>query len=357
VVSIEPQRILVIRRRYLGDIVLLGSALHNLRLHWPTASITVLVEGPYRSLLTLNPHVGLTLTFPRKATEWPAFLLKVRRLRFTHVLDFDNTERTALVARVTGAPVRATYDRELNRVRARWLYTHFAEMSDERYRSQPIIETYHALHVAIGVPIRSRDVRLEPRAKDLAAAARLVAGQGPKILLHPGTRSPYRLWPVERFAALADRLQDELGAQVFVAAGPGELPTANAIREHAQSHVIVLDQRFTSEQFAALLAQFDFLVCHDSGPMHIATAVGTRVIALYSSQNATIWRPNGDGHVVLQTELPCTCLPANERPGPCVAGDSYHSYCVRKLSVDTVYTAVAKAIHGLRGPKGHHPTS
>jgi len=339
-------RVLVIRRRYLGDIVLLGSVFRNLRLHWPAAFVAALVEAPYRGILSLNPDVDATLVLPRRAREWPGFLFRLRRLGFTHVLDFDNTERTAIIARWSGAKVRAAYDRELIRFRSRWLYTHSAKVKNDDYDAQPIAETYHALPAAIGVPIASREIRLVPRPADLAAVAPLVSGPSKKVLIHPGTRSPFRMWPVDRFAALADRIQEELGAQVFVAAGPGELEAARAIREQAQTHLVVLDQQFGTERFAALLAQFDLLVCHDSGPMHIAAAVGTRVVALYSSQNATIWRPNGEGHTVLQTELPCSCLPVDERPGACTPGDSYRSYCVRKLLVDTAFAAVSRALRG-----------
>ena len=71
----------------------------------------------------------------------------------------------------------------------------------------------------------------------------------------------------------------------------------------------------TGYQVGALFASAQALLCHDSGPMHVAAAVGTPVVALFSSQNATIWRPLGPGHTVLQTELPCACLGA-EAPSP-----------------------------------------
>ncbi|MBC7366887.1 MAG: hypothetical protein H7343_08760, partial [Undibacterium sp.] len=94
--------ILVIRRRYLGDIVLLGSFLRNLRLHWPGARIGVLTEPAYTSLLTLNPDVTGSIALPAKLTAWPKFLRKLRRARFTHVFDLDNTQKTALLTRLTG---------------------------------------------------------------------------------------------------------------------------------------------------------------------------------------------------------------------------------------------------------------
>ena len=77
--------------------------------------------------------------------------------------------------------------------------------------------------------------------------------------------------------------------------------------------------------------------------MHIAAAVGTPLVALFGSQNATIWRPLGPQATVLQPPLPCTCRGA-ANPGPCEKGNSYKTYCVRKLTEDQVFTAIASIL-------------
>lgn len=345
-------RVLVTRRRYLGDIVLLGSVIRNLRLHWPDAHVTVLTQPEYAGVIPLNPDINAAMTFPRRTLEWPGFLRRLRQLRFTHVLDFDNTDRTAIVTRATGALVRATFDRELIPFRYPRFYTHTAKITNAFYDSHHITETYLALPAAIGVPIVTREVRLVPPEREVATAARLT-GRRPgqqdprlktrRVLVHPGSRSPYRIWPADRFATVCDRLQDEREAQVFLTAGPAEKPLVEAIRAQAKVHVVATDAPATVGGLAALLAQFDVFLCHDSGPMHIAAAVGTPVVALFGSQNATIWRPLGDRHRVLQTPLPCACLGA-AAPSACVPGDSYRSYCVRKISVEDVFAAVAQSL-------------
>jgi len=336
-------RVLVIRRRYLGDIVLLGSVLHNLRIRWPDAWITVLTESAYAGVVPLNPDVDEGLVFPRRALAWFHFARALRRTRFTHVLDFDNTDRTALVTRLTGAGTRATFDRELIPFRYRWLYTHPAKVTNAFYDANHITDTYLALPAAIGVPIVSREVRLVPRSEAIAAAQRLVPRGGNKVLIHPGTRSAFRIWPVERFAEVCDRLQDKLGAQVFLTAGPGEQPLVAEIKANARTHVVTLDPPRDVGALAALLAQFDAFLCHDSGPMHVAAAVGTPVVALFGSQNATIWRPLGERHTPLQPPLPCACLGA-AAPGPCIPRDSYRSYCVRHLTADAVFAALTRTL-------------
>ena len=336
-------RVLVIRRRYLGDIVLLGSVLRNIRLRWPRAWISVLTESTYTGVLRLNPDIDAALTFPHRTMAWVGFIRALRRVRFTHVLDFDNTEKTALVTRLTGAAIRATFDRELIPFRHRWVYTHTAKVANAFYDRHHITETFLALPAAAGIPITSREVRLVPIADDITQARKLVARGGNKVLVHPGTRSPFRVWPVERFADVCDRLQDTLGAQVFLTAGPGEHPLVEQIRSQTRTPVVVLDSPPDIGRLAAVLAQFDAFLCHDSGPMHVAAAVGTPVVALFGSQNATIWRPLGPRHTILQTPLPCACI-GTAAPTPCVPSDSYRSYCVRKLPADDVFMALARTL-------------
>lgn len=340
-------RILVIRRRYLGDIVLLGSVLANLRLRWPNAQLTVLTEAAYSSVLALYPAVDRALAFPTRPSEWPAFIGALRTAGYSHVLDFDNTDKTALVSRFTGAAARTTYHRELLPLRHRWSYTATVPITNAFYQSHAITETYLA-HLAVhDVPIVTREFRLMPSAEDAAWATSVAPLPPPKVkrtlLIHPGSRSAFRLWPPERFAAVCDRLSDQLGVKPVLVAGPGESATIEAIRERTKSAILSVDEVLPVGRFAALARQCGLVLCHDSGPMHVAAAAGARVVALYGSQNATTWQPTGDGHVVLQTALPCACL-GEAAPTPCVKEDGYRSYCVRMLDVDTVFQAVAQAL-------------
>jgi predicted lipopolysaccharide heptosyltransferase III len=333
-VQLAP-RILVIRRRYLGDIVLLGPVFRNLRLHWPDARIDAVAEPAFAPLLALNPDVNETLVLPRGLGEWPGFIRRLRRARYTHVLDLDNTERTALITRFTGAPVRIA----LWYVRHAWpwVYTAAVQSDPAQHEHRSIIEYYLSALPPAGVPITSREVRLVPREADVAAARQLIRGAGRRILLHPGSRSAFRMWPAENFAQVCDRVQDELGAQVFVIAGPGEQEAVTRIKAAAKSHVVTINATLGLPQFAALAAQFDLMLCHDSGPMHVAAAVGTPVVALFGSQNPVPFAPVGAGHTLLQPPLPC---PACASPDQCVPGDSYRNFCVRNITVDRVVAAI-----------------
>lgn len=333
----RQRRVLVIRRRYLGDIVLLGSLLRNLRQHWPDAHLAVLVERRFADLLGMNPDVNAVLTLPMSLGEWPRLLRQVRRERFTDVLDLDNTEKTALVARFSGAPVRVGLHHGTRALKFRSLYNAVVYDAPAQHETHPITDYYLRALEPLQVPVTAREIRLVPNEDDVVALRRFVGASRRVLLVHPGSRSAMRVWPADRFAAIIDFAQDQLEAQAVLVGGPTDEPILTAIRGHVRTHLLSLPGPLPITRFAALARISDVLLCHDSGPMHVAAAVGTPVVAIYGSQNATLFQPTGSGHVVLQPPLPCTTCVAPDR---CVPGDSYHNLCVQNVTVERVREAL-----------------
>ncbi len=333
----QTPRILVIRRRYLGDVVLLGPLFRSLRLHWPEAFIAALVEPAHSGILALNPDVDAVLAPPGGALDWPGFLARIRSAAFNHVLDIDNTEKTALISRWSRAATRVGLHHGSHPLRLRSLYTNVAYDPAERHEARPMSDYYLLALEPAGVPVATREVRLSPLEEDVSYWRRFVGAQGRTLLVHPGSRSPMRLWPADRFAAVCDRVQDELGAQVVLVGGPGERGLLAEIRGLMKTHVLSPDDAPTLPRLAALARASTALLCHDSGPMHVAAAVGTPVIALYGSQNPVLFRPPGQGHELLVPPMPCTACVS---PKECVPADSYRNLCVRRHSVEEVFSAV-----------------
>lgn len=339
--------LLIIRRRYLGDIILLASLIRNLRLHWPSARLTLLCDQAYADAAGLHPDLDAILHYPRDARHWPAFLGRLRQTRFSHVLDIDNRDKSALCSWISGSPIRVTYRRDHPRfpLRHRWVYSDIVPLSRAWHDSHHITEIYHALLAPIGVPVTVSDGSIPVRPGDVTATRSLLEiGRGPTIAVHPGSRSRHRLWPVERFAAVCDWIHHELGARVVMVGGPGERAVIDDICRRTAARPKIIDRSLSVPELAALLSQVDLLLGHDSGPMHVAAAVGTRVVGLYGSQNAAIWRPVGKGHRVLQAPLPCPCFPPGTLPEPCRRDDAYLTYCVRQIEVDAVVAAIAESL-------------
>jgi ADP-heptose:LPS heptosyltransferase len=355
----QSPRILVTRRRYLGDVTLAAPVFRNLREHWPKARIVGLCDAPFVDALALNPDIDEAWGHPARAAAWPRFLLKVRWARFTHVFDLDNRGRTALVARATCAPFRMVLHRNQEPVLHPKIFNHVVHVPRDDYEQRWIPDYYLQTLIAAGVPVKSREVRLVPREEDIAATrARL--GGGRILLVHPGSRHAERIWrriwPMTRFAAVCDLVQEQLGARVVLAAGAQEQPLLAEIRRHMRRETIPFDTSLSVAQFAALAHCCSLLLCHDSGPMHVAAAVGTRVVALHGSQTIRQFLPAGEGHTLLQPSLPCgaACVAPNE----CVRGDSYHSFCVRRIEVDEVFAAVRAQLEQARPlPAGSNQSS
>jgi ADP-heptose:LPS heptosyltransferase len=277
-------------------------------------------------------------------------LARLRRAGFTHVFDIDDNDRTALCTRATGAPFRAGFDWSRGRMRRRLAYNRTVRVDPAAYEGAHITEHYLSLLSPAGVPVATRAVSLAVSPADLDTAAAMLAGMNfagrPVVLLHPGSSSRFRLWPADRFARTADRVQRELGAAVVLVGGPSDLAQMREIGRLAATPVASIEPPVPIARLAALLARASAVLCHDSGPMHIATAVGTPVVALLGSQSRALWGPLGAGNQVLQAPMPCggACV----APGECDRSNAYRSYCVRRIGEEEVFAAV-KAVLARRG--------
>jgi len=339
--SLTGPRILVIRRRYVGDIVLLESVFRMLRRHWPNARIIGAVDPAYTSLLKLHPAVDGALALPVESSHWPGFLLRLRREKFTHVFDFDNRPRTAIAALLSGAAMRATL-RHGHKPRLSFCYTHRHIVEPEYLDNRHITDFYHRLLRSVGIVIKDEPGYLVPLAHEVTRLQELpeiaaLPPDVPRLLVHPGSRSAYRIWPAEAFATVCDAIQNENRARVILVAGPAEQAVVDAIVSHMKTPAVVMKKPLSLTELAALFSLVDRVLCHDSGPMHLAASVGTPVVALYGSQNIANWRPVGPDHITLQPPLPCeNCV----SPGVCQKDDPYFNHCVRNITPERVLNAL-----------------
>lgn len=333
-------RILVIRRRYLGDLILLGAILKNLRLQSPGAHIAVITEQAYAGVLAMNPEVDEVLPFPHGLAGWWSLIRRLWRKKFSTVYDFDNRDKTALVAWLSRAEQRfALHHGE--KVHLGWMYTDH-EVVSHSLANLHLIDFHNRLLTRAGIPIVGRDISLQPREADLQYIRALpelisIPDDRPRLIVHPGSRSACRIWPAKNFAAVLDEIQGSGLASVTLVSGPAEKALTDEIQRLMKTPVADLNQGFSLPQLGALLSTFDLLLCHDSGPMHLAAAVGTPVVALYGSQDRVLFAPVGAGHICLSPPLPCLhCV----LPNRCTPGDSYNTYCVRNIRESDVVTAV-----------------
>jgi ADP-heptose:LPS heptosyltransferase len=136
-------------------------------------------------------------------------------------------------------------------------------------------------------------------------------------------------------------VQNEGLARVLLLGGPAEAQAISEIRTTMRTEAATLTGSLDARELAAVLQAADLLLCNDSGPMHLAAAVGTRTVALYGSSSVVNWGPLGEGHSVLQPSMPCRDCAAPDR---CKSPNPYLTYCVLRLSVEEVQRAVLSAL-------------
>lgn len=336
------KNILIIKLRYIGDVLLATPVLRALRERFPEAHLTMAVNCGTEDILKRNPDVNEVVIVERGGLGTQLqFVRDLHRRRFDCVLDLTDSDRSAILAWLSGAPIRIGFNDE-----HRWrglLYTSVAKVEPGiRHRVEHDLEAVRAL----GVTSKAGPPVLRTASEDEADAARLldeigVAGSlektstRPLVLVQPGARYWFKAWPAERFADLADRLTDAFDCRVLVGGDERDRGVVVAICAKARSAPVALAGRATLLQYAAIIKRCDLFVGNDNGPMHMAAALGTPVVALFGPSNPEEWGPCGEKVQVLYKGLDCRrCFHPT-----CWRGEES---CMKQISAEEVFAAAAK---------------
>lgn len=172
------------------------------------------------------------------------------------------------------------------------------------------------------------------------------------IAIHPeaGRRGePRRRFPQDRFVSVADALMERYNAQIILTGAPSEVELSQQIASQTRSSCVVAAGKTHINQLAALFANSDLVICGNCGPMHLAAAAGTPVVALHGPTNPSQWAPWGDGHTILHVDVPCSpCLNLGFEYG-CSALFDGTSPCMHTIQVNEVLKACERYLIGGRG--------
>src|SRR5437764_7245552 len=289
--SFDPRNILVIDFGQLGDVVLSLPALHAIRRRFPRARITVAVGKPGKQVVELAGCADDVLVVDRVALRdgfVPASLWQiarivkdVRRRRFDFVIDLHSLSETNLLGFLSGAPQRLYARRPTRSLDA---LSNFRPRPPVEDTKKHAVERYLDVLAPLKVGAVARTPRLPVRADAQSQVEQLfrrekLVGDVPLVGLFPGAGHPSRQWPLERFVELANMLERNDSVRVVVIVGPEEHARLRALRAAFPRTTAFLDQ-LNIPQLAAALARLSVFVTNDTGPMHIAYAVGTPVVVL-----------------------------------------------------------------------------
>lgn len=341
------QRVLVIKLRHHGDVLLAAPVFAALRAAIPAVTVDALVYEDSRELLSLNPDIGEIHTLSRdRRRSLGARLAAERRLlqtlkarHYELIIHLTEHPRGALLVRWLG-PRYAVARRYPGR-RGRWWRQSFSHLYDVPTKERHTVETHLDALRRLGIPIapEGRVVRLVPGsvAEDRMQKQLAVWGltDRPFVVVHPTSRWLFKCWPESHMAALLTRLAAR-GLRLVLTSGPAsaEQERVRQILASAPASGVDVAGPLTLKDLAALIARARLFIGVDSAPMHMAAAVGTPVVAFFGPSGDHEWGPWQTPSRVLVE--PFSCRPC----GLAGCGEGQVSECLTAISVDRAEQAV-----------------
>jgi lipopolysaccharide heptosyltransferase I len=325
----DPERILILKPSSLGDIIHSLPTLAAVRERFPKSFIGWFVKEEWAGILQGHPFLDEVLAFSFQWSSARPMVREIRKRRFDLVLDLQGLLRTGLLGYFSGANTRIGF--EDGREYSPLFYTHRVGTGG---RILHAVDRYLLIAKELGAGTDKKRFDISLTEQDNAKARKIiktVCGDRPALVIHASSRQAVKRWPAERFAELADKInQGGYGAAVFIGAKNDAADIA-AIRKKMQTGLIDLSGQTSLKELAALLRLSPLLITNDSGPMHLAAAVGTPVVAIFGPTDPRKIGPYGEGHTVLQHADQC---PA------CLAGGKGLHRCLEAISVEEVFEAV-----------------
>jgi lipopolysaccharide heptosyltransferase II len=341
------RKILCIRLDTIGDLVMTTPAIHALKACHPDQWITLMTSTAGAVVAPLLPDVDDLIVYD---APW----LKATPVRFSSAPDFEMIERlkaaqfdaaviftvysqnplpAALLCYLAEIPLRLAHCHE----NPYQLLTHWVKDPEPQERIRHEVQRHLDLVATVGFAVQETALRLNvPLAateivKTLLQRSGLVMQQ-PWLVIHPGATAASRRYPPEQFAVAAQQLATDYGFQIVFTGTPGEQPLVDAIQAAMRAPSLSLVGQLSITELAALLMLAPLLISNNTGPMHIAAAVGTPVVALYALTNPqhTPWTvPNR----VLFHDVPCRYCYKSICP-------EEHHHCLRLVEPRQVVEAV-----------------
>jgi ADP-heptose:LPS heptosyltransferase len=288
-----PGKLLCIQLKQIGDVLMTTPAIRALSQELPDMEIHYLTQVPSNQIFTHNPYVKKTILFPAKPTlfEGVRLIRKLRREKYSVVVDFLGLPKTALLSWFTGAQMRIGF-----KLRGRTVfYSHALETpSDLSYSA---LQKSHLLS-PLGVSTQEANLDFFISQTERRKATQLLESLGiqktrPVVSISPVSRREYKIWPAENFARIADYLVEKYSAQILFLWGPGEYHFVKQVKDLMKRSSLPKYDVPTIAGTIALLEQVDLHVGNDNGPMHFAVAAGTRSVAVFGRPHLKNWTPPG----------------------------------------------------------------
>lgn len=337
------KRLLIRSTNWIGDAIMTTPAVRAIRRNFPNARISMLAKPWVAPVFAHSPHVDEIIVFDAGGRHAGVFgtlrLAKdLRKGRYDAAILLQNAIEAAIIAFLAGIPRRIGFDTDGRRL----LLTHPVRRTKA---IKAIHQTGYYLKILEGAGMTAGrptlELHLDPsdtrRAAQMRAEFGIAPGR-PLIGLNPSaTFGPAKQWFPERYAALGDLLNKQLGALILIFGGPSDRELGRTITGLMSAPAIDLSGRTSLGEAMALIDRCTAFVTNDSGLMHVAAALGTPLVAVFGSTNWTTTSPFSDTSRIVR--VPIACSPCMQPV--CPLG---HMNCMRQVSVAMVADAVKDLI-------------
>ncbi len=324
-------KVLVIRLDRIGDVTLSLPAVQAIRDRFPNASISVMTRPATAPLVEGHPAVDEVIPYfyEKKGRHSGAvgslrFIYEIIRHRFDVVFILNPSLRSYLVPYFAGIPYRAGFE-------ARWPFLLTHSIPDRRHEGNKH-EAEYTLDVVRSFSIKAE--RADSYEGMLNHCRRRGSWTGRYIALHASASCPSKRWHRRRFAELGRKIRAEYPDRTLAVIGGSEESELGRFLEGEIGGILNLTGKLGLKELAAFLAHCDVLISNDSGPVHIASAVGTRTLTIFGRSlpglGVTRWRALGQGHEVIQKDVGCMVCLAHR----C----TIRFECLRAVTVDEVFS-------------------
>lgn len=308
------KRILIIRTDRIGDVVLSTPVITAVRSFFSDAYIAVMVSSETRDIVIKNPYLNEVIVYDKKTRhrglfQTMDFILRIKRKRFDLALILHSTNRVNLISFLSGIPKRVGYARG----KMDFLLTHRLEYKKrlgEKHESEYSLDILRSLGINTGAP---RALMLVGRddEKDIDILLKETGlEEGQKfIVVHPGASCISKMWPLQNFAKLSDELIKKFNVRIVLISSREQVKIGEDVKGLMEHKPIFLCGKTSLGQLAALFKRVALFISNDSGPVHIAWAVGAPVISIFGRNEKGLspvrWRPLGEKSVAIHKEVGC----------------------------------------------------
>lgn len=344
--------ILVVKMSALGDVIQAMAILRPLKMGFPDARITWLVEESFAPIVQCNSYVDRIMAWPRGALTEEIFKGRqgkearrrirefVQRLRedfYYMAIDLQGLMKSGIWMAVARAKRKVGFSQPKEKLSKLFLKEKLRGIEKDSHA----VDRYVKMVELLGCPkCNEVDFGLEkvrsltPKASNFLQK-RGATGKAPFVVISPGARWETKRWENDFFAKLADQIRLEAGFEVVFVGAVGDSPTVRDIREKMRTRALDLTGETDLPLLASIMALAQAVVSTDSGPMHLAAAMGTPVIALFGP--TAPWRtgPYGEIHEVVRSGVECS---------PCFRRVCTSRKCMRTISVGEVMEALERIL-------------